>query len=231
MAVAGIISARSFCRIERLCGIGLLGGIMCWLLPAAADAATVSVTLSNLTFQAAAGNNSCSGKRCTETFNVTFQYDSTTGFALGPVNVSGAGALSAADIGGPWTVQPTNDGLGHYFVYLAEFPPGPDYITIADTDLKYGMSGTPARGTYPFSHASMGCFANPTQCYQKFVYVSGGAAHGPGAAICGTVSVTVLPVIGPIWPRQGYLRPYASRRSPAAFLPCGLIVKRATKSR
>jgi len=127
----------------------LLCGMLCWLFAGPAHAAVVDVTISKLTFRAAAGNKSCGGKRCTETFNISFQYDTATGFAVGPVSITGTGALSAADIAGTWTVGPTDDGLGHYFVYVAEYPPGPDYITIADTDLKYGMSGAPASGAYP----------------------------------------------------------------------------------
>lgn len=211
--------------VVRIAAACLLCGILCWLFPGSADAAIVNVTISNLMFRAAAGNNSCGGKRCTETFNIAFQYDTATGFAVGPVNVTGTGALTAADIGGPWTVGSTNDGLGHYFVYVAEFP-GPDYITIADTDLKYGMSGTPARGSYPFAHAYLSCFANPTACYDKFVFVSGGAAHEPGAAVCGTVAVAVFPVIGPIWPRQGYLGNRSSARSPALRVPCDVVPRK-----
>jgi hypothetical protein len=210
----------------------LLCGMLCWLFAGPAYAAVVDVTMSNLTFRAAAGNNSCSGQRCTETFNISFQYDTATGFAVGPINVTGTGALSAADIAGTWTVALTDDGLGHYFVYVAEFPPGPDYITIADTDLKYGASGAPASGVYPFSHAYLSCFESPTQCYDKFVFVSGGA-HEPGAAICGTVSVTVFPVTGPIWPWpwQRYVRNAAALRSAALRHPChGIVVTRAAKS-
>jgi hypothetical protein len=217
MAVAKIASAWLFCAM------------VCWLLSAPADAATVTVTLSNLTFEAAAGNNSCSGQRCTESFNVTFQYDSTTGYGVGPVSVTGTGALSAADIGGAWTVGPSNDGLGHYFVYIAEFPPGPDYLTIGDTDWKYGPSGTPARGTYPYADAGLGCWESSTQCYDKFVSISGGAAHEPGAAICGTVSVTAPFIIGPL-PRQGYFRRHTAVRARAFIPPCGFL-KAATKHR
>lgn len=194
--------------------------IACWLCPGSADAATVTVTLSNLTFEAAAGNNSCGGRRCTETFNIAFQYDSITGYGIGPVKVAGTGALSAADIGGAWTVRPSNDGLGHYFVYLAQFP-GPDYFTIGDTDWKYGPSGTPARGTYPYANAGMACWQSGTQCYDKFVFVSGGAAHNPGPAICGTVGVSVFPIF--IGPRQGYVRKHAAGRSRAFLPPCGFI--------
>lgn len=207
----------------------LFCAIVCWLFSAPADAAIVTVTLSNLTFEAAAGNNSCSGQRCTETFNITFQYDSTTGYGVGPVKVTGTGALSAADIGGTWTVGPSNDGLGHYFVYLAEFP-GPDYITIGDTDWKYGPSGTPARGTYPYADAGMACWESSTQCYDDFVFVSGGAAHNPGAAICGTVSVMVPLIIGPL-PRQGYFRHHTSVRSRALIPACGFVKQAATRPR
>ncbi len=206
-------------------------GMSCWLFAGPAYAAIVDVTISNLTFRAAAGNNSCGGKRCTETFNISFQYDTATGFAVGPVNVTGAGALSAADIAGTWTAGPTDDGLGHYFVYVAEYPPGPDYITIADTDLKYGKSGAPASGVHPFSHAYLSCFEGSTQCYDKFVFVSGGAAHNPGAAICGTVSVRVFPVIGPIRPWPPYLGNTAFVHFAARRHPChATVVTRAAKS-
>lgn len=227
MAVAKIASSR----LSSWFSPGLLCGMLCGLFAGPADAAVVNVTISNLTFRAAAGNNSCGGTRCTETFNISFQYDTATGFAAGPVNVTGSGALSAADIAGTWTVGPTDDGLGHYFVYVAEYPPGPDYITIADTDLKYGMSGAPASGVYPFSHAYLSCFEGSTQCYDKFEFVSGGAAHEPGAAVCGTVSVTVFPVIGPIWPWPRYLRNTASLRSAALRHPChATVLTRAAKS-
>lgn len=57
----------------------LLCGILSWLFASPAFAATVDVTMSNLTFQAAAGNNSCGGLPCTETFDITFEYDTSTG--------------------------------------------------------------------------------------------------------------------------------------------------------
>jgi hypothetical protein len=167
----------------------LLCGILCWLFASPAFAATVDVTMSNLTFQAAAGNNSCSGLPCTETFDITFDYDTSTGLNVGTVNVSGTGALSAADISGPWSTQGSTDGLGHYFLDISEFTPAAnDYIVISDTDLTYGLSGTPASGGYPFADAYMNCFENSTECYDNFVFVSG-AAHMPGTAICGSVSV------------------------------------------
>ena len=193
---------------------------LCWLSPISADAAIVTVTLSNLTFEAAAGNNSCNGQRCTETFNITFQYDSDTGYAVGPVQVTGTGALSAADIGGVWGVAPSNDGLGHYFVVVGEID-SPDDMTIGDTDWKYGPSGTPVRGTYPYADAGFACWRNSTQCYDKFVFVSGGAAHEPGAAICGTISVIAPLIIGPL-PRQSYVRKRAAVRVPA-IPPCGFV--------
>jgi hypothetical protein len=55
-----------------------------------------------------------------ETFNITFQYDPTLGINVGPVNVTGAGALSAGDIAGPWAAGTATDGLGNYFIDISE---------------------------------------------------------------------------------------------------------------
>jgi hypothetical protein len=173
--------------VAKITALRLLCGILCWLFAGPVYAATIDVTISNLTFQAAAGNNSCSGLPCMETFNITFEYDPTLGINVGPVNVTGTGALSAADIAGPWAAGTATDGLGNYFIDISET--GPDYIVIADTDLTTRPSAAPAPGSYPFSDAYMNCFRSSTQCESDFVHNDMTGAHMPGAAICGTVTV------------------------------------------
>src|SRR3974390_1347359 len=147
------------------------------LAPAYAD--ILNVGMSNLTFQAAAGNKSCSGARCTETFNITFQWDNTVqNLVPGTANVSGTGALSASDIAGPWTIGNFGRYPGGIGIVIDEFP-GPDYIAIFDPDFITPL----VPGTYAGSHATMACFEAPSQCDSLFDFTSGGGVVFPGAAI------------------------------------------------
>jgi hypothetical protein len=179
---------------SRKCQIGaILFSTACLLsiaaTPARADV-ILAVDMSNLMFQAAAGNNSCAGLPCRETFNITFDWDNTTETAVpGTFNVSATGALTPGDVAGPWSIGNYGgypNGIG---VIINEFPPGPDYITISDTDFVTPL----APGTYPGSDAFMGCYESPSQCDTKFDYHSpSGLVYPPGNAISGTVTVSVL---------------------------------------
>ena len=94
---------------SRKCQIGaILFSTACLLsiaaTPARADV-ILAVDMSNLMFQAAAGNNSCAGLPCRETFNITFDWDNTTETAVpGTFNVSATGALTPGDVAGPWSI-------------------------------------------------------------------------------------------------------------------------------
>lgn len=97
----------------------LLCGMLCWLFASPVYADTIlDVDMSNLLFQAAAGNNSCSGLPCEETFNITFQWDNTTGLLVpATINVSGTGALSSADLSGPWRwIEGTNGTINYLII-------------------------------------------------------------------------------------------------------------------
>ena len=158
-------------------------------MPAYADQIDL-VTVSDLTFQAAAGNNSCGGGnhplRCTETFNASFQWDNTTETLVpGTENVNATGALSPSDVAGPWTIANFVAYAGGLGFPIEEFP-GPDYIAIFDTDWI-----TPIHpGVYPYSHASMACFEAPSQCDSLFdFYPVPGTVIGP-TVIGGTITIS-----------------------------------------
>ena len=154
------------------------------------------VTVSNLTFQAAAGNFSCPGVPgmlvpCTETFNASFEWDNTTETLVpGTDNVSATGALSAADVAGPWTITKADYSVIPLVQgpYIAEYP-GPDYIAISDTDWETPM--TP--GVYPYTNASMACYEAPSQCDSLFdFYPTPGTVVSP-TAISGTITIAAVP--------------------------------------
>jgi hypothetical protein len=153
--------------------------------------------MSNLTFQAAAGNNSCvvgptgGAVPCKETFNISFQWDNTTETLVsGTESVSATGALSASDVVGPWTIAnfvtyctPGCPGIG-----IQETSPAPDYIALFDTDFVTPISP----GVYPYSDASMACFAGGSQCDSLFDFTDATGVHFP-FAISGTVTISPVP--------------------------------------
>jgi len=153
----------------------------------------VAVDMSNILFQAAAGNYSCgisatgAGIPCQETFNINFKWDYTTESLVGTPSVNGTGALSAADIAGPWTFD--NDGgyTGGTGLVVNEFP-GPDYISIFDADFVTPL----VPGIYAGSDAFMACFEGGSECYTLFGYLSGGVFYEPGNAISGTVTISTV---------------------------------------
>lgn len=97
--------------------------------------------------------------------------------------MNGTGALSAADIAGPWTT--VNDGA---FGLLTLETPGPDYIAIFDADLVTPL----VPGTYAGTDAFMECLEGASQCYTLFNYTSAGATTFPGNAISGTVTISTV---------------------------------------
>lgn len=151
----------------------------------------LSVDMSNILFQAAAGNDSCNisptgaGMPCQETFNITFQWDNTTESLVGTPSVNGTGALSAADIAGPWTINDDGAYTGGIGLVVNEFP-GPDYISIFDADFVTPL----VPGIYAGSDAFMACFEAPSECDTLFDYDSGGGTTPPGYALSGTVTIS-----------------------------------------
>ena len=146
----------------------------------------MQVTMSNLTFQAAAGNNSCRDNPCQETFNIAFQWDNTTESLIGPLNVAATGALSASDVAGPWHVQNNASYIAGTGLWVAEYPPtAPDYIAIFDSDFVTPL----VPGVYPYANAAMECAAAPTQCDSLFNFTDSSGTHSP-QAISGTVTIS-----------------------------------------
>jgi len=172
--------------------VGVWLGVLGWSAPSAHADTVYEVTVSNLTFQAAAGNDSCSGLPCTETFNASFRWDNTTETLVpGTEKVNATGALSPSDVAGPWTIANfVSYPLGLGFP-IEEFP-GPDYIAIFDTDWVTPISP----GVYPYSHASMACYQAPSQCDSLFDFTdaNGGVyfpfAIGGGVTISNSVPET-----------------------------------------
>jgi len=181
----------------------LLCGVLCWPFASPVYADTIlNVDMSNLLFQAAAGNNSCSGLQCEETFNVTFQWDNMTGLLVpGTINVSGTGALSSTDLGGPWRWIEGTNGTINYVIIGESVPPAHDNINIGDPDLTFPYL---VPGVFPGTDASLGCYQAPTQCDSLFVYhMPMGGDFQPGAALSGQVTVgtavTPLPAALPLF--------------------------------
>lgn len=181
----------------------LLCGMLCWLFASPVYADTIlDVDMSNLLFQAAAGNDSCSGLPCEETFNITFQWDNTTGLLVpATINVSGTGALSSADLSGPWRWIEGTNGTINYLIIGESRPTGPDNINIGDPDLTFP---TLVPGVYPGTDAFLGCYQTPTQCDSLFNYhMPMGGVVSPGAALSGQVTVgiavTPLPAALPVF--------------------------------
>jgi hypothetical protein len=124
---------------------------------------------------------------CTETFNASFEWDNTTETLVpGTENVTAVGALSAADVAGPWTIANFVDYGGGKLGFPIEEFPGPDYIAIFDTDFETPI--TP--GVYSYADASMACFETPSQCDSLFDFNP--TPSGP-TAISGTITITAVP--------------------------------------
>jgi hypothetical protein len=170
-------------------GVAVCGwfGVLCLsAMPAECDQ-IMSVAVSNLTFQASAGNSSCGVAACVETFNATFQWDNTTeSLVPGTEAVSASGVLSPGDVTGPWTIFDNIAYTGSQLGFgIVEYP-GPDYISIGDTNWE-----TPIiPGVYTYKNATMFCFEAPSQCDTAFDFnpVSG-LVTGP-TAVAGTITIS-----------------------------------------
>ena len=146
----------------------------------------LAVDMSNVTFQAAAGNNSCSGAPCTETFNITFQWDNTTTTLVpGTLSVVATGALSASLVAGPWQTITESYNVGGPPLKLGvAINTATDTLTIGDTDFIFPL----VPGVYPYSDALFSCDTGG-QCDSLLDYVSGGLDHPP-SSISGTVTIS-----------------------------------------
>jgi hypothetical protein len=146
----------------------------------------LAVDMSNVTFQALAGNSSCSGAPCTETFNITFQWDNTTTTLVpGTLSVGGTGALPASELVGPWISGPALYGPTSKLGVLFSNNSATDGILIFDSDFVFPF----VPGVYPYSDASMECLAGFSPCDKLLDFDSGGTTFEP-LPISGTVTIS-----------------------------------------
>jgi PEP-CTERM motif len=163
-----------------------------------ARATVVDVKITDLTFQPYANNNACSPNPCTETFNISFQWDNTTkSLVAGTGLVNASGALPASDLpaANNWTFGNNalyRGGLGLFTspgLWITSEYTGPDYVSIFSPTFIFPL----LPGVYSYAGSTMACDKGGTPCYTHFNYQAPSGLVYPAVAVAGTIEISQTP--------------------------------------